>query len=200
MEYYEQVKAGNHKNMGNKKGWCEQNVRLAFGIPVGKFASAKLDKESQRKNGTLHPMNTLPENVTVPVFVDTTSKYEHVILSENGVFYEDGKMISRNKYSKFFGWGEFCDGVRVVKQTTLKTFLPSKGYWCLGDNDDRIGYLADFMYAIFPKYTSRKALGNYYGKNLKASIVQFQKRTGLYPDGCVGKITYAKLKEYGFKY
>lgn len=200
MEYYEQVKAGNHKNMGKRKGWCLQNVRLAFGIPVGKFASAKLDMESQRKNGTLHAMSTLPENVSVPVYVDTTSKYEHVILSEKGVFYEDSKMISHNKYSKFFGWGEYCDGIRVVKKTLLKTFLPAKGYWAFGDTDERVGFLADFMYATFPKYTSRKALGNYYGKNLKASIVQFQKRTGLYPDGCVGKITYAKLKEYGFKY
>ena len=200
MEYYEQVKAGSHKNMGKRKGWCLQNVRLAFGIPVGKFASAKLDMESQRKNGTLHPISTLPENVSVPVYVDTTSKYEHVILSEKGVFYENGRLISRNKYSKFFGWGEYCDGIRVVKKTLLKTFLPAKGYWAFGDTDERVGFLADFMYATFPKYTSRKALGNYYGKNLKASIVQFQKRTGLYPDGCVGKITYAKLKEYGFKY
>lgn len=200
MIYYEQVKAGSYKNMGKRKGWCLQNVRLAFGIPVGKFASAKLDMESQRKNGTLHTMNTLPENVSVPVYVDTTSKYEHVILSEKGVFYEDGKMIARNKYSKFFGWGEYCDGVRVVKQTLLKTFLPAKGYWAFGDTDERVGFLADFMYATFPKYTSRKALGNYYGKNIKAAITEFQKRTGLYPDGCVGKITYAKLKEYGFKY
>lgn len=200
MIYYEQVKGANVKAMGKQKGWCLQNVRLAFGIPVGKFASAKADMDSQRKNGTLHPINTLPENVSVPVYIDTPSKYEHVVLSVNGVFYEDGKMIGRNKYSTFFGWGECCDGVRVVKQTTLKTFLPAKGYWAFGDNDERVGFLADFMYATFPKYTSRKALGNYYGKNIKASITEFQRRTGLYPDGCVGKITYAKLKEYGFKY
>lgn len=200
MIYYEQVKSANVKSMGKQKGWCLQNVRLAFGIPVGKFASAKADMESQRKNGTLHPIGTLPDNVSVPVYIDTPSKYEHVILSVNGVFYEDGKMISFNKYHTFFGWGECCDGVRVVKQTTLKTFLPAKGYWAFGDNDERVGFLADFMYATFPKYTSRKALGNYYGKNIKASITEFQHRTGLYPDGCVGKITYAKLKEYGFKY
>lgn len=200
MIYYEQVKSASPKAMGNKKGWCLQNVRLAFGIPVGKFASAKLDMESQKKNGTLHSIDSLPENVSVPVYVDTPSKYEHVILSYKGIFYEDGKMIARNKYSKFFGWGEYCDGVRVVKQTLLKTFLPAKGYWAFGDTDERVGFLADFMYATFPKYTSRKALGNYYGKYIKAAITEFQKRTGLYPDGCVGKITYAKLKEYGFKY
>lgn len=198
--YYEQVKEANAKKMGKRKGWCLQNTRLAFGIPVGKFASAKADMESQRKNGTLHDISTLPVNVCVPVYVDTVSKYEHVILSAYGTFYEDGVKISRYKYSTFFGWGECCDGVRVVKKTTLRNFLPSKGYWALGDKDDRVGLLADFMYATFPKYTSRKALGNYYGPNLKKSITEFQKRTGLYPDGCTGPKTFAKLKEYGFNY
>lgn len=198
--YYEQVKEANVKNMGKRKGFCLQNTRVAFGIPVGKFPSAKADIESQRKNGTLHDISTLPVNVCVPVYVDTVSQYEHVILSAYGVFYEDGVKISRYKYSTFFGWGECCDGVRVVKKTTLRNFLPSKGYWSLGDKDDRVGLLADFMYATFPKYTSRKALGNYYGPNLKKSITEFQKRTGLYPDGCTGPKTFAKLKEYGFKY
>lgn len=197
---YEQVVPCNIKNMGKKKGWCLQNCRLAFGFKVGKFASAKLDMESQRKNKTLHDIKTLPDNVSVPVYVDTSSVYEHVIISDHGVFYEDGSKISRNKYASFFGWGELCDGQRVVKATEGKNFLPAKGYWALGDNDERVGRLADFMYAVFPAYTSRKALGNYYGKNIKAAITTFQKRTGLYPDGCVGKITYAKLKEYGFKY
>ena len=198
--YFEQVKQANAKKMGKRKGFCLQNTRVAFGIPVGKFPSAKADMESQRKNGTLHDISTLPENVCVPVYVDTVSPYEHVLLSAYGTFYEDGVKISRYKYSTFFGWGEYCDGVRVVKKTTLRNFLPSKGYWALGDKDERVGILADFMYATFPKYTSRKALGNYYGPNLKKSITEFQKRTGLYPDGCTGPKTVAKLKEYGFKY
>lgn len=198
--YYEQVVEANIKKMGKQKGWCLQNCRLAFGFPVGKYASAKKDMEAQRKAGTLHDISTLPTNVCVPVYVDTVSQYEHVILSMYGTFYEDGVKISRYKYSNYFGWGELCDGNRVVKVTTLKQFLPSKGYWALGDKDDRVGILADFMYANFPKYTSQKALGNYYGPNIKKSIAEFQKRTGLYPDGCVGKITYAKLKEYGFYY
>lgn len=197
---YEQVASCNIKNMGKQKGWCLQNCRLAFGFRVGKFASAKADMESQRRNGTLHSITTLPENVSVPVYVDTPSVYEHVIISHCGKFYEDGYEIKRNKYNAYFGWGELCDGQRVVKGSEAKNFLPSKGYWCLGDIDERVGILADFMYAVFPAYTSRKALGNIYGKHIKAAITTFQKRTGLYPDGCVGKITYAKLKEYGFKY
>lgn len=200
MMDWEQVSTVDIKKMGTKKGWCLQNCRQVFGFTVGKFASAKADMESQRKNHTLHDIETLPTNVCVPVYVDTPSAYEHVIVSLYGVFYEDGKKISQNKYLSFFGWGELCDGRRVVKKTECKTFLPSKGFWGLGDKDPRVDYLSDFMFRTFPAYTSRKALGAYFGKYLRASIVEFQKRTGLYPDGCVGKITYAKLKEYGFKY
>ena len=200
MADYEQVSSVNIKAMGKKKGWCLQNCRLVFGFATGRYASAKADMLSQRAGGTLHSMDTLPTNVVVPVYVDSTSKYEHVIISYYGTFYEDGYKINRNKYSKYFGWGELCDGRRVVKVTTLKSFLPSKGYWGYGDNDERVACLAKFMYDTFPKYSPRSVLGSWYGTRLKASIVQFQKRTGLYPDGCVGKITYAKLKEYGFKY
>lgn len=197
---FEQVKEANVSKMGRVKGWCLQNTRLAFGIMTGKFADAKADMLSQKKAGTLHDISTLPENVSVPVYVDTPSKYEHVILSHHGVFYEDGARITRYKYKDFFGWGEFCDGVRVVKKTACRNFLPSKGYWCFGDCDPRIDFLCDFMLVNFPAYTSRKVMGSYYGKYIEASIREFQKRTGLYPDGCVGKITYNKLKEYGFKY
>ena len=200
MADYEQVSSVNIKAMGKKKGWCLQNCRLVFGFTTGKYASAKVDMQSQRAGGTLHSMDTLPTNVVVPVYVDSTSKYEHVIISYYGTFYEDGYKINRNKYSKYFGWGELCDGRRVVKVTTLKSFLPSKGYWAYGDNDERVACLAKFMYDTFPKYSARSVLGSRYGPKLKASITEFQKRTGLYPDGCVGKITYAKLKEYGFKY
>lgn len=196
---YEQVRSANPNNMGKKSGWCLQNTRLAFGITVGKFASAKADMQYQKKCGTLHPIDTLPTNVSVPVYVDTTSQYEHVILSHYGQFYSDGKKISRNYFKNYFGWGECCDGVRVARFTTMPTFLPQKGYWALGDKDERIDNLATFMYATFPKYSPRAVLGDYYGRNLKKAITEFQKRTGLYPDGCVGKLTYAKLQQYGFK-
>ena len=82
MIYYEQTVPVNINAMGKKKGWCLQNCRLVFGFKVGKFASAKVDMESQRKNGTLHPMNEMPTNVVVPVYVDTASKYKHVIISK----------------------------------------------------------------------------------------------------------------------
>ena len=78
-------------------------------------------------------------------------------------------------------------------------FLGSKGYISFGDSGDNVSKIASFMRKTFPAYTSSKALGSYYGKCIKASITEFQKRTGLLADGNIGPITLAKLKEYGFE-
>lgn len=79
-------------------------------------------------------------------------------------------------------------------------FLPARGWFQLGDKSENVGKIASFMRRTFPAYTSAKALGNYYGPNIKSAITEFQKRTGLKADGCVGPITLAKLKAYGFNY
>lgn len=195
---YQQVLEFNPQKMGKRKGYCEQNVREGFGIKVGRFPSAKADMESQRKNGTLHYGNP-PANASVPVFCDTTSPYEHVVAWHRGVVYEDGSVRTRGLNGlKIFGWGELCDGVRVVKYTN-SSFLPPKGYWTLGDQDARIGELASFMRKTFPAYTPVSALGNYYGKNLAGAIKEFQRRTGLLADGNTGPLTYKELQKYGFK-
>ena len=80
-----------------------------------------------------------------------------------------------------------------------KSFFPSKGYFSLGDNHENVGKIANFMYKTFPAYTDKKALGNYYGEYIEASITEFQRRTKLEADGCVGQITLKELKKYGFK-
>lgn len=83
-------------------------------------------------------------------------------------------------------------------------FLGSKGYFSLGDTHENIGKIAEFMYRVFPAYTDKKALGNYYGPYIQASIKEFQRRThaeGKYNaeiDGNVGPITLNLLKQYGF--
>ena len=38
---------------------------------------------------------------------------------DKGTWYEDGKKIKKPNY-KWFGWGELCDGVRVVKPVKKK--------------------------------------------------------------------------------
>jgi len=197
---YEQVRAFYPKEMGRQKGWCLKNCRIGFRIYTGKFASAKADMLSQRKNGTLHPITTLPPYCSVPVYLDVASQYEHVEVYDKGTWYSDGKKVKAPDYNKCYGWGELCDGTRVVKLTNTAKFLPTKGYWKEGDEDFRIALLCKFMYKTFPAYTNKKILINpeIFGKNCKAAIIEFQKRTGLYPDGIVGKNTYNKLKEYGF--
>lgn len=112
---WKQIKAFNIKKMGTKKGYCLQNVRLGFGIPA-KNASAKVDMEANKKAETLHDIKTIPTNVSVPVYVDTTSKYEHIIVCDKGTYYSDGKRLKSTKGLKFFGWGETCNGVRVVEK------------------------------------------------------------------------------------
>lgn len=199
---YEQLKPFYPKDMGSKKGWCLQNVAKGFHAypSANPSASAKVDMEINKSKGTFHNgLSDLPENCAVPVYIDSTSVYEHVVAYDKGNWYEDGRKICRP--SNIFGWGEWCNGFQIVKKSAIsKSFLPAKGYWCFGDQDARVGVLANFMFNTFPAYTSKKALGNYYGNYLKSSITEFQKRTGLYPDGCVGKITYAELQKYGFRY
>lgn len=190
------------KKMGTRKGWCLMNCRLGFGINRGYYASAKADMEGQKKNGTFHAGKNVPVNVAVPVYIDTSSVYEHVVVSDHGVVYSDGKRVVNGLANfKVFGWGECCDNVRVVKwvDTPATGFLPAKGYWTLGDNDKRVGELASFMRRVFPAYTPAAALGNYYGKNIAGAIKEFQRRTGLKQDGNTGAATYAMLKKYGFK-
>ena len=212
---WKQIKTFDPAKMGTRKGWCLQNVREGFGIPNGTFPSAKADMESQRANGTLHPMSEYPSNCAVPVYIDTASPNEHVICDDHGVLWSDGKILTTLEGLKVFGWGELCDNVRVVEKTQDPTppapttgFLPAKGYWCRYDKDARVAQLASFMRKVFPAYTPAAALGPIYGDNLWRSIRQFQKNAqadghyngpGATIDGNTGPLTYAALQYYGFR-
>lgn len=104
------------------------------------------------------------------------------------------------------------------------SFLPEKGYWTYGDKDARIEKLCKYLYDFFPAYADvlgrqkKNLLGNEFGPNCKAWIIEFQNRTAKqafeiyggaykdfdsfkkeYADGNVGPMTYAILKKYGFK-
>lgn len=121
---YRQVRKFNLTKMGTKAGWCLLNVKKSFGITGGRFASAKSDMESQRANGTLHPLSTIPANCSVPVYIDTTSPYEHVEVCVNGsAWYSDGRKVKAPAKSTVFGWGELCDGIQVVEPKTSKDDL-----------------------------------------------------------------------------
>lgn len=197
---WEQVKPFIPNEMGKKKGWCLQNVRLGFRVYTPKYASAKSAMQAGIRNGTVHPYTELPNNVAVPVYIKTTSSNGHVVVCDKGKWYSDGKTMNKPLGGNVLGWDEMADGTRVVQWSNDRSFLPAKGYWGAGDKDERIAILARFMRANFPAYTSAKALGAEYGKYIQASITEFQKRTGLYPDGYTGQKTYDMLKKYGFVY
>lgn len=84
-------------------------------------------------------------------------------------------------------------------------FLGERGWLQFGDSGPNVEKLCRFMYDTFPGYAKilnrnkNNLLGDYYGENIQAWIKEFQKRTDLKQDGCVGPITLAKLKEFGFK-
>lgn len=195
---YEQSIAFYPKEMGTQKGWCLKNCRLGFRIYTPKYASAKTAMDAGKRNGTFHA-GTPPNNVQVPVYTKTTSPNGHVVVSDRGVYFTDGKRYKPN-IADILGWDEMMDGTRVVKVASEKSFLPAKGYWCKYDNDTRVANLASWMRRNFPAYTPAKALGPIYGNFLSNSITEFQRRVGLFPDGMCGRLTYNKLKEYRFPY
>lgn len=199
MANYEQTMPFYPKDMGKQKGWCLQNCRLGFHIYKPKYASAKAAMDAAKRNGTFHA-GTPPNNISVPVYVSSGSKYGHVVVWDKGTWWSDGKRY--RSWSGVLGWDEMMDGTRVVKVASIKSFLPSKGYWAKYDKDDRVAALASFMRKTFPKYTSAKALGPVYGNYLSKSIAEFQRRSNgkLYPDGMVGPKTYAELQKYGFRW
>lgn len=207
---WKQIKSFDPNAMGNRKGYCLQNVAKGFHIypSPDPSASAKQDCERNAARGTLHRDSNFPTQVAVPVYLDTASPYEHVIVADHGTYWSDGKRLSSLAGLTVIGWGEWCNGYQIVEKTpdpvppTPTGFLPAKGYWGRYDKDERVARLASFMRAVFPAYTPAAALGPVYGDNLWKSILQFQKRSGMSPkdcDGNCGPKTYAKLQQYGFK-
>lgn len=196
---YEQIRAFYPKDMGKQKGWCLQNCRLGFRIYTPKYASAKAAMNAAKRNGTFKAMSDLPANCSVPVYTTSSSNNGHVVVYDKGTYYTDGKTYKPNA-STLLGWDTNMDGTPVVKFTNAKGFLPTKGYWCRGDVDERIAKLASFMYRTFPAYTNKKALGPQFGQYLEASTREFQKRKNLFSDGMVGSKTYAALRQEGFSY
>lgn len=113
MEYI-QTRSFNLAQMGKTKNFCLRNVRLAYDIPP-KYADAKLAMKENEKLGTLHNLNTIPNNVAVPVFTDK-GVFGHVLVCDKGVYYSDGKKVGKPNLN--YKWGELLNGVRVVKKAT----------------------------------------------------------------------------------
>lgn len=105
------------------------------------------------------------------------------------------KDLSTDKYEDPEAFAKIYTEGKAVESS----FLPARGYFMKGDISPNVGKIASFMYKTFPSYTRKEALGNIYGDYLIKSIREFQKRSGLTADGCVGIKTLAALKKNGFK-
>lgn len=122
-------------------------------------------------------------------FMDGKGDY-NVIISDQG----------QTGYAKAVAEGliEFLD---LKKKVVVKkdNFFPKRGYFKKGDVSANVGKIAEFMRKVFPSYTNEKALGNTYGPYLIKAVTEFQRRTGLEPDGYFGPLTLKKLESFGFK-
>ena len=170
-------------------------------------------------------ISTIPEVPGVLVY-----QKEHMgIYIGNGMVIESTGAKYDGKHSKIYktyfkGSGKGCDGKRTTwthwfkspyltyekeaakkEETTSKNdFLPARGYFKKGDRSKEVGEICDFFAKTFPAYFSKKELknlpGNYFGPILEKGVKEFQRRTGLEKDGCIGPITLDKMTKYGFKY
>ena len=116
-EEWAQVRAFYPADMGTTAGWCLQNTRLGFHIYSGTFPTARADMNSQIANGTLHS-GTPPDYIACAVYWDNSIAEGHIGAWDHGTIYSDGAVYPSFDAvdSGYRGWGELCDGARVVQR------------------------------------------------------------------------------------
>lgn len=116
LNEWEQVRSFYPADMGTTPGWCLQNTRLGFHIYSGTFPTARADMNSQIANGTLHS-GTPPDYIACAVYWDNSVAEGHIGAWDHGTIYSDGAVYpSFDAIDRGYrGWGEFCDGQRVVQ-------------------------------------------------------------------------------------
>ena len=77
-----------------------------------------------RKKGTLHPLSTIPKNVTVPVYT-SQGIWGHIEVCLKGTYYSDGVKVKKPNSS--YMWGEYVNGIRVVKEIKSSSSLIKVG-------------------------------------------------------------------------
>lgn len=120
LEEWEQVRDFYPADMGTTPGWCLQNCRLGFHIYSGTYASAMADMQAQAVGGTLHSfVDSPPDYIACPVYMYTGIAEGHVVVWDHGTIYSDGTIYpsfsSIPGWQYNYGWGELCDGTRVVQ-------------------------------------------------------------------------------------
>ena len=123
-----QIQPFDPSKMGTTSGLCLQNVAKGYGIypSPSPSSSAKQDCERNEQMGTLHRDKNFPKGCAVPVYIDTASPYEHILVADNGVYWSDGKRLTTLDGLKVIGWGEWCNGYQIVKNTADLTWTQLK--------------------------------------------------------------------------
>lgn len=113
---WKQVRGFDPGKMGTEPGMCLRNCRIGYDPEIpSKYYDAKAAMEANKRAGTLHDMSSRPTNCAVPVFADTSSPNEHVMVYYYNTLYSDGKIVSNPNAFRYFGWGETLNDVRVVE-------------------------------------------------------------------------------------
>lgn len=117
------------------------------------------------------------------------------------------KLLSGGDYIDPEAWfNKYYKEPTKVSSSKTNSFLPARGYFTIGDSGDNIKKINDFYYNVFPAYekalkrNKKNLKGKLFGENTQAWTKEFQKNTGLKPDGNIGPLTLAKMVEFGFKY
>lgn len=111
---WKQVRNFDLSKMGKKKGYCLQNVRLAYDIP-SKYVNAKEAMEASKRQGTFHEGLDIPTDVAIPIFAETGSPDGHVMVDDHGTVYSDGEWLPSFKGMTLLGWSETLNDVRIVE-------------------------------------------------------------------------------------
>lgn len=190
---------------GKRPKLSRRNAELWFGYTAdgyvrgtsGKDAVPKLGAVVCWRKGTVDNGSDGAGHVAIIEDYDDT----YVYLSESNYKGTRWKTRKVKRSTMYLGKNYTFQGYiyhEGCEEKVVNKFFPTKGYFALGDRHENVGKIAEFMYKTFPAYTTKQALGNYYGKNIQKSITEFQKRSGLKADGKFGPLTLAKLKKYGF--
>lgn len=75
--------------------------------------------------------------------------------------------------------------------------LPERGYFKKGDTGEDVEKINTFLFNIILSFVE-KVEGELFGENTEFFVKEFQRRTNLEQDGCIGPITLAEMKKYGF--
>lgn len=84
------------------------------------------------------------------------------------------------------------DGILgVLRPKIYVDFLPERGYFTKGDKGDKVKAINEFF--------ANKVRGEFFLGYSVAMTREFQKQNDLKPDGNIGPLTLAKMKEQGFE-